>query len=257
MDTSGSAASTNLEERDETPVGEPWADADQGESIPSERLRKSAIDCAAMIEADSGSWADAAAWLQTLPMCWTTVEKTPGVDTTVGDGQPWMVVGLSGLPVKADEPPSQQLYVYDNEAETNRIQGPTLRRLLTAWSAATHRFLQHHRGDDRYFDFGLADARRIVLLAALTLNRDFDGAVVGLGFPWEHPADCGASFEGRGWAWASVTSELFAEQTMLGLIEEATDYLRRMTPGGAGQVTPTAPGGTEDGPQPEDGAAPP
>ncbi len=223
MDATDSAASTRLRASDKGSVN--------NRPVESERLRQLGIDCAAMIAADPDPWLDAARWLRTLPMCWAIVERHHGVDATSDQGDPWLVVGLDGMPVKTDETPAHQFYIYGNEAETNRIQGPILRRLMTAWNAASHRFLHQQRGHDRYFDFGLVDARRIVLLAALTLNRDFDGVVVGLDIPWEHPADCGASFEGRGWAWASLTSGLFTEPTMLELIDTSTDYLRRMPTG--------------------------
>ncbi|MCH7791344.1 MAG: hypothetical protein IID31_03575 [Planctomycetes bacterium] len=233
MDASESAALTPSSDRDQALDG-----SDRPRISPSENLRQLGMDCAAMIQADAPSWADAAQWLQMLPICQSTVERRHEVDTTDDVGELLLVIGLDGRPVDAATPPSQRFNVYDGEAEANRIHGPMLRRLLNGWSAATYRFLHQEQGDDRYFDFGIDDSRRITLLAALTFNRDFDGEANGLGWPWEHPHDCQATFEGRGWTWSLLTSGLFAERNLVDMIGVATKYLWRMTGDGSSEQHP-------------------
>lgn len=228
MDAMESAALTPSSDRDQALDG-----SDRPRTSPSEKLRQFGMDCAAMIQADAPSWADAAQWLQKLPICQSTVERRQEVDTNDDEGELLAVVGLDREPVDSATPPSHRFNVYDNEVEANRISGPMLRRLLSGWNAATYRFLHQGQGDDRYFDFGINDSRRITLLAALTFNRDFDGEANGLGWPWEHPHDCQATFEGRGWTWSLLTSGLFAERNLVDMIGVATKYLRRMTGDGS------------------------
>lgn len=206
------------------------AGSDQPRTNPSEELRQMGIDCAVMIAADAPSWVGAAKWLEKLPICQAISESHLGVDSIEEKGEPCLIVGLDEKPVNPASPPVHQFGIYDNETEFDSIHGPILRRLTNGWSAATYRFLHQQRGDDWLYDFGLDDAQRIALLAALTFNRDFDGAMIGLGWEWEHPSDCKASFEGRGWTWSYLTSGLFAEETLVEVIGISIDYLRRVTP---------------------------
>lgn len=170
MDTMESAALSQLRQRNEAHDG-----SHRQLTTPSEQLRQLGMDCAAMIQADAPSWANAAQWLQELPICRSIVERRQEVDTNDDEGELLAVVGLDREPVDSATPPSQRFNVYDGEAVANRIHGPILRRLTNGWNAATYRFLHQERGDDCYYDFGIDDARRITLLAALTFNRDFDG----------------------------------------------------------------------------------
>lgn len=200
-------------------------------SSDSDYLRRLGIDCAALIAGSPESWAEASRWLEELPICRAVSERGRPADN---EERTCLIVDLDRLAVKAGDEAGDVFCLYDNEAEAKRVQGPVLRRIRNAWQAASYRFLHQLRGDDRYYDFGMADARRITLLAALTFNRDFDGSPVGLSFPWEPPAECEATFEARADAWLYLTSELFAESQLIELTETAIDYLRRSGHSAAG-----------------------
>lgn len=204
--------------------------SDQQHEGPSEQLRQFGIDCAAMILADPQLWADAVVWLRDLLPC-QAITRIPSDSDAFPDGPPLMIVGIDDRPPEPTTPLWQQYHVYDNQAEMERIQGPTVRRLSNGWNAATDRFRRRPCRDTRYFDLGIDDARRITLLTALTFNRDFDGAALGLGWDWDRPPQCEATFEGWSWARAIITSGLFAEEMMIEVVTEVMDYLRRMAPG--------------------------
>ena len=177
----------------------------------SEQLRRLGLQCASIITKDSDSWKETAKWLKNLPLCWTIGSTNDPNNPALHDGR-WSIVD-----------PVLSAYVFDNESEADRIWGPICRQLFNGWDAAVYRFRK--RDCDNFYDFGTDDAKRIMLLGALTLNRDFDGAELGLGWPWKHPESCGSLFEGRDWAWSKITSGVCAEDSLLELIERAIDYL--------------------------------
>ena len=201
-----------------------------GDAMPDfeQQPRRLSIDCASMIAAGPASWSAIVDWLQTLPMCQEVVELHRRVEVTEDEGEPLMVVGVDRRPIDPQKPPPDLFYVYDNEAEIRQRFGPITRRLLTAWTAASYRFTSRKGYGDRYFDFGLNDAKKIALLGALTFNADFTGTVVGLDMPWEHPADSQANFEGRAAASLFISCSNGGEPEVARLMSTAIDYLERM-----------------------------
>ena len=101
--------------------------------------------------------------------------------------------------------------------------GPIVLCLSAAWSAVVGRFAKRPRRD-RFFDFGVMDAGRIGLWSALMFDRDFDGTELGLCLPWDDPVSTGATLDGRGWAWAVITSRPGAESWSLILLRQAVKY---------------------------------
>lgn len=193
----------------------------------SERLRQLGLDCAASINADPSSWMDVAEWLRTIPINPSTIDRRQESGSDDASGDLLAVVGLDAKPIEPDSPLSQRYNVYDNEAKLNKMYGPVLRRLLEGWEAATSRFFLRERSDDPHYDFGLEDARRITFLAALTLNKDFDGGANGIGWPWAKPPECESDYEGREIAAEVLTYKPFNKKTLIELIEMATGYLRK------------------------------
>lgn len=205
----------------------------------SEQLRKVGLWCASTITCHLDAWRSTARWILKLPLCQAIAKTDDAHNPNLHDGRNWIVDPRS--------PENHTIYVYDDEVEAGRISGPNSRRLFNVWDAARYRFL--HRPDDRFFDFGIDDAKRFALLAALILNRDFDGAALGLAWSWDYPEGCRATFEGRQYARENITSVFGAEALLLELIEMAIDHLEERS---IWQMT------TKDGEEPEqasDGSA--
>jgi hypothetical protein len=118
-------------------------------------------------------------------------------------------------------PSHLQLYSYSIEDRYSRTWGPVCRRMFNGWDAALYRFST--RFSDRFYDFGIEDARRVMILGALTFNRDFDGACLGLGWGWDPPADASAKFEGRAWAWSKISGGFGHEESLLQYMEKAAE----------------------------------
>jgi len=102
------------------------------------------------------------------------------------------------------------------------LEGSVVRSLKQAWADATYRF--HSRTNDRYYDFGTDDARRLILLGALTFNRDFTGELLGLEMPWERPSNAQAKFEGRADLWLIMTAGEYAESTLIRVLQVALEH---------------------------------
>ena len=100
---------------------------------------------------------------------------------------------------------------------------PIVRRLVAGWNDVASRFIR--RPGDRFVDFGVDDALKIALLAALTFDRDFDGAELDLSYPWDSPTGTDATFDGRFWAWAKITTGVRVESWLLKLVRLAAEYL--------------------------------
>src|SRR5690348_17197353 len=122
-----------------------------------ERLRQLGLRFAAAIWADPAPWRSAAEWLQRLPTCLAVAETENPNHPALSDGR--------FIEEKPDQPEGFRVYLYDDEAEYSTVFGPVCRRIEDGWRAALHRFKERDR--ERYYDFSLADARRISLLAAL------------------------------------------------------------------------------------------
>jgi hypothetical protein len=183
-----------------------------------ERLRMFGLHFSSIISRNPEKWIGAAAWLQRLPIC-EAVAETHDL-AALDSGQEYIL-----LP---DLPPHLPIYSYSVEERAARTWGPICRRMFNGWDAALYRFSKRYT--DRYFDFGIEDARRIALLAALTFNRDFDGACVGLNWTWDPPNDAVVSFEGRVWAWSKTSSGFGHEESLLRYMEKAAECLHANNP---------------------------
>ncbi len=186
----------------------------------SEQLRQVGLWCASTITCHLDAWRSTAQWLIKLPLCQAIETTDDAHHPNLRDGR-WIVDPRS--------PEYHRFYLYDNHVEEERIFGPNCRRLSNGWQEASYRFRQ--RPEDCYIDFGIDDAKRFVLLAALLLNRDFDGAALGLGWPWVQLEGCDATFEGRGAAWMKITTNVREEALLLELIKMAKmaiDYLEAL-----------------------------
>ncbi|MBK7876319.1 MAG: hypothetical protein IPJ77_11270 [Planctomycetes bacterium] len=170
-----------------------------------EKLRRHALRFAAAINANPPAWSAEAAWLKNLLPCQTVLITSDPNHPALTDGR--------FIEENPDAPDGHREFLYDDEEDRQRLVGPICRKLQDGWHAALHRF--HERFTDRYYDFGIRDAKRIALLTALILNRDFDGEVVGLGWPWDQPEETDTTFNCRGWSWALLTTGLFAEEAIL------------------------------------------
>lgn len=164
----------------------------------SDRLRQLGLQCADWISKDNKKFRSAAEWLSGLRLNWESPDQTL--------------------------PDWEELPKGFKQAKTNRkkLEGPVVRRLKQAWAEATVRF--HSRTHDRYYDFSIDDARRLILLGALTFSRDFTGELVGLDMPWERPSTAKAKFEGRTDLWLIMTSGVYAESTLLRVLQVALEH---------------------------------
>lgn len=190
-----------------------FGDAEQ--EVIREKLRRHALRFAAAINANPAAWSAETAWLKHLPSCQTVRFTNDPNHPALTDGR--------FIEENPDAPDGHREFLYDDEAETVRRSGPICRKLSEGWQAAIYRFRE--RFTDRYYDFGVRDAKRIALLTALILNRDFDGEVVGLGWPWDQPEEKDTTFNCRGWSWALLTTGLFAEEAILDHAARAEETL--------------------------------
>lgn len=210
---------------------------DAEQEVIRERLRRHALRFAAAINANPAAWRAEAAWLKHLPSCQLVRFTNDPNHPALTDGR--------FIEENPDAPDGHREFLYDDEAERQRLVGPICRKLQEGWQAALYRFQE--RFTDRYYDFGVRDAKRIALFTALLLNRDFDGEVVGLGWPWDenhespYPSDC------RELAWAQITSDVFAEKAILDYATRAEETLvtHKLMPsafdGGPGGLPPAPP----------------
>lgn len=173
----------------------------EADSTASRKLRELALDFSAAILANQNAFLATARWLRALPRCRHEKSTANRISHEI---------------IKEDDE--------DNYAE---IWGPICRRLEDGWSCATYRFPS---GSDRFIDFGVEDAKQLALLAALTFDKDFDGAELGLGWTWEAPLDSTAQFEGRSLAWSNLSFLDGSEVLLLEFVEEASKVLRIKLP---------------------------
>ena len=189
----------------------------------SEQLRQLGVDCVAMIRSEPDKWRSTAEWLRTLPICRGTIETEKTHGNELPEGRRW----IKGSEIVK----GKWLYFCDGEAEEEKLRGKICRKIICGFHAANYRFYIRMYGD-RYIDFCEEDARRFIFLSALIFNKDFDGVeFFEVCWPYDRPSDSTAEREGRGWAWAEVTTAGFcAENTLLKLLEMSFDYLRRIDP---------------------------
>lgn len=178
-------------------------------------LRRHAMRFAALITEHPKAWGSEASWLRDLPRCWTIEQTEDPNHPALKDGR--FVGELE------DTPWGVRVFLYDDEEARSRRLGPICRKLMDGWLAAIYRFKE--RFNDRYYDFGMRDAKRIALLTALLWNRDFDGVEVGLGWRWTQSEAEDVVLNCREWAWSRITSEYLAEQALLSHIEVAAEYI--------------------------------
>lgn len=179
-----------------------------------ERLHVLGRECSVLIRANAGSFSTTGRWLLSLPNPCAFGETEDRDDPCLRDGH-WIIY---------QDPLSGEEYLYDDEDRMRRLWGEIPRRMICAWDAAAYRFRARSR--DCFFDFDLEDAKRIILLAALTLRPDFSGEPLVFSWPWDDPEDSSAKFDGRGWAWSRITCGIHAEKALRELIEKAIDEFR-------------------------------
>jgi len=164
----------------------------------SDQLRQLGLQCVDLISKDSVKFRSAAEWLSAINLNWE------GPDRDITD---WVI------------PPKEYRRVRTGR---EMLEGSVVRSLKQAWADATYRF--HSRTNDRYYDFGTDDARRLILLGALTFNRDFTGELLGLEMPWERPSNAQAKFEGRADLWLIMTAGEYAESTLIRVLQVALEH---------------------------------
>lgn len=166
-----------------------------------ERLRELALEFSSTILANPSTFSEVARWLLTLPRCRHTKSNA--------------------------NPATGEIVDEDDEDDYARLCGPICRKLEDGWTCALYPFPP---GSDRFIDFGIEDAKRIAVLAALTFDKDFDGADIGIGWNWEKPRNSSEQFEGRQWAWSLHTSSPGSAATLLRFVDEASRVLRIKLP---------------------------
>ncbi len=180
-----------------------------------EELRKAALGFSTLILTNRDKFQETADWLKRLPRCRHVGRTEDPEHQAVKDGRAYPVENL---------PACVHQWAFDDEENYAGIWGPICCKFFDGWDAAVYRF--HLRDSDRFVDFGLADAKRIALLVALTCDRDFDGRELGLGYSWEQPAGSTSTFDGRSWAWSKITSDLGAEERLIEYAQEASRVLQ-------------------------------